>query len=106
MSFSNPTGPETINGRLAMLAVFAAIGAELSTGESVLTQFEGATPVVLATWLLFSVASLVPLFKGADPKASFGPFTPQAERINGWAAMIGIAGLLIVEGVNNGQALF
>jgi hypothetical protein len=105
MSFANPVGPEIFNGRLAMLGVFAAVGAELATGESFVTQFESATPIVLGTWLLFTVASLVPLLKGADTKASFGPFTPAAERYNGWAAMVGIAALIIIEGVK-GSALF
>ena len=64
MAFANPVGPETINGRLAMVGVLAAIGAELSTGESFFTQFEAATPVVLATWAIIALASLVPVMKG------------------------------------------
>jgi hypothetical protein len=47
MAFSGPA-PELINGRLAMLAFVAALGAELSTGESVLRQLSeeptGAPP--------------------------------------------------------------
>jgi hypothetical protein len=105
MSFANPTGPETINGRLAMIGVLAAVGAELSTGESFVTQFENFIPIVLGTWLLISVASLVPLLKGADPKAAMGPFTTQAERINGWGAMLGLSALIIIEAVK-GSALF
>jgi hypothetical protein len=96
---------EIFNGRLAMLGLFAAIGAELATGESALTQFQSATPAVLATWAIFSVASLIPLLKGADPTAAFGPFTRAAELANGRAAMIGVAGLLIVE-LTKGSALF
>ena len=38
MAFSGPA-PELINGRLAMLAFIAALGAELSSGEGVLRQF-------------------------------------------------------------------
>lgn len=64
MAFANPVGPETINGRLAMVGVLAAIGAELSTGQSFFTQFESATPVVLATWAIIALASLVPIMKG------------------------------------------
>lgn len=64
MAFANPVGPETINGRLAMLGLFAAVGAELSTGESFFTQFQSATPVVLATWAIVALASLVPIMRG------------------------------------------
>lgn len=88
-----------------MLGLFAAVGAELATGESAWAQFQSATPIVLATWAIISVASLVPLLKGADPTASFGPFTRAAEVANGRAAMIGVAGLLIVE-ATKGSALF
>ena len=104
MSFAGP-GPETINGRLAMLGVFAAIGAELSTGESIFTQFENATPVVVATMALFSLASLVPILKGSSQEEAFGPFTPKAERLNGQAAMLGLAALILIELVK-GSALF
>lgn len=96
---------ETINGRLSMLGLLAAVGAELSTGESALTQFQDATPIVLATWALISVASLVPLLRGADPTAAFGPLTHTAEMANGRAAMLGVAGLLVIE-LTKGSALF
>eukprot|EP00775_Hariotina_reticulata_P011458 gene11458-11604_t len=105
MSFSNPVGPETINGRLAMLGVLAAIGAEFATGESFFTQFSEATPVVLATMGIISVASLIPVMKGADPTAAFGPLTHTAEMANGRAAMLGLAALLIIE-LTKESALF
>ena len=38
MAFSGPA-PELINGRLAMVAFVAALGAELSSGESVIRQW-------------------------------------------------------------------
>jgi hypothetical protein len=46
-----------------MLGLFAAVGAELSTGQSALTQFENNTPIVLATWALIAVASFIPMLK-------------------------------------------
>lgn len=104
MSFAGP-GPETINGRLAMLGVLAALGAEFATGESVFTQFENATPVVLATWAVISLASLVPILRGASQEEAFGPLTPKAERLNGQAAMLGLAALLLIELIK-GSALF
>jgi len=103
MAFSGPA-PEVINGRLAMLAFIAALGAELSSGESVLRQFADAPTGVILTFMLFTAASLIPMFKNTKAE-SFGPFTPNAEMQNGRAAMLGFAALLVVEGVR-GAALF
>lgn len=69
--------PERANGRLAMLGFVAALGAELATGESVLTQVSEATGPILATFAVFMVATLVPLLKGANLKEAFGPLTPE-----------------------------
>lgn len=88
-----------------MLGVLAAIGAELSTGQSVLTQFNSATAVVLTTWAIFAVASLVPILKGADMTEAFGPFNRTAEMLNGRVAMLGLAALLTIEWIK-GSALF
>jgi hypothetical protein len=103
MAFSGPA-PEIINGRLAMLAFVAALGAELSTGESVLTQFSDAPTGIIFTFILFSAASLIPMFKNKSREA-FGPFTPEVEITNGRSAMLGFASLLIVEAIR-GSALF
>eukprot|EP00983_Pelagomonas_calceolata_P073758 1152271-Pelagomonas_calceolata.AAC.2 len=84
MGFSG--APEIINGRLAMLGFVAALGAELSTGDSVLRQLAEEPTLITLTFILFSAASLVPAFarKKGD---TVGPFTPQAEMLNGRAAM-------------------
>ena len=103
MAFSGPA-PELVNGRLAMLAVVAAIGAELSTGESVLRQFADAPTAIILTFITFTVASLVPLLSSTKREA-FAFFTPEAEMVNGRAAMLGVAALLVIEGVH-GSALF
>ena len=87
-----------------MLGFIAALFAELSSGESVLRQFADEPTGIILTFILFSAASLVPVFKGAKAEA-FGPFTPSAEMINGRAAMIGFAALIAVEAVK-GSALF
>eukprot|EP00955_Chlamydomonas_euryale_P055086 356031-Chlamydomonas_euryale.AAC.5 len=103
MAFSG-IGPETINGRLAMLGFVAAVGAELSTGEPVLQQWAQAPTMIFATFALIIVGSLVPFLQGDKNKTAVGPLTPSAELLNGRAAMIGFASLLILEAVN-GRAL-
>ena len=104
MAFSGPA-PELINGRLAMLAFVAALGAELSTGESVMRQLADEPTGVILAATTFAAASLIPLLSSSRREA-FGPFTPSAEMLNGRAAMLGFASLLVVEAVRGGSALF
>merc|ERR1739848_390160 len=73
MAFSG-SGPETINGRLAMLGFIAALGAEASSGETIFQQVGDAEPSIL-----------------------FAFISPEAEMLNGRAAMIGFALLLAIE---------
>eukprot|EP00887_Chlorella_sp_A99_P003027 scaffold9.g3027.t1 len=98
--------PELINGRLAMLGFLVALGAELSSGEGVAQQLGAGGAAIPLAFAVFVAASLVPVFKGAVNDEAFGPFTPMAEQLNGRAAMLGFAGLLIMEALNNGAALF
>ncbi|PSC70183.1 Carotene biosynthesis-related CBR [Micractinium conductrix] len=102
MSFSGPA-PELINGRLAMVAFVAALGAELSSGQSVVSQASAEPAAIALAGLVFVTASLIPLATSA--KRTFGPFTPAAEMLNGRAAMLGFAALLVAEAVR-GSALF
>ena len=60
--------------------------------------------MVLYVVLMISYATIVPLTKNATDEA-LGPFTPEAEMINGRAAMIGLAFLLLSEGVT-GRVFF
>ncbi|PNH07704.1 Carotene biosynthesis-related protein CBR, chloroplastic [Tetrabaena socialis] len=103
MGFSG-SAPEVVNGRLAMLGFVAAVGAELASGESVLKQWAEEPTLITLAFLLFIGGSLVTAFN-AKRDAKLGPFTPQAEMINGRAAMIGFASLLIIEAVK-GSPLF
>lgn len=102
--------PEIINCRLAMLGFIAAIGAELATHKGLLQQFKIAPLPIAATFLLFTVASLVPISKGVPRKGGkdwggLPQFTPDAELINGRVAMIGIVGLIIADKLAGGSLL-
>jgi hypothetical protein len=107
-SFSKVMGfsgsPEIINGRLAMMGFVAALGAELSSGESVLRQAAEEPTGTLALFILIIAGSLVPAFLNAKTEA-FGFLTPSAELTNGRASMIGFAAMLIIE-ANVHHALF
>ncbi|KAI7742996.1 hypothetical protein M8C21_032661 [Ambrosia artemisiifolia] len=105
LAFSGPA-PERINGRLAMIGFVSALAVELSSGEGVLSQIShGGVPAFLATSVVLSLASLVPLFKGvrAESKSS-GLMTSDAELWNGRAAMLGLVALAFTEYVT-GSAL-
>lgn len=102
MAFAGPA-PEIVNGRLAMLGFVAAMAAEIRTDETVVKQWAQEPTLILLTFILFAAGSLVPIVSGK--KESLGPFTPEAEMINGRAAMIGFASLLVAELVR-GTALF
>jgi hypothetical protein len=103
MAFAGPA-PEIINGRLSMLGFVAAMAAELSSGEGVLKQWSDEPTLIALTFILFSAGSLVPMLRGSTGQ-KLGPFTPQAEMLNGRAAMMGFASLLAFEAVR-GAPLF
>lgn len=96
-AFAGP-GPEVINGRLAMLAFVAAAGAEVTTGFTAVQQLAEAPALVGITAVIFTIASLIPIFRGVSPASkSNGLFTPTAEMLNGRAAMLGFVALLVTE---------
>jgi hypothetical protein len=94
------SGPELMNGRLAMLGFVAAAGAEIATGETVGQQFADAPVAVLMTVALFVAASLK-VFTTNTVSDPVGPFTKEKELLNGRAAMIGMACLLGFEAVKH-----
>ncbi|KAJ0802472.1 putative chlorophyll A-B binding protein [Helianthus annuus] len=105
LAFSGPA-PERINGRLAMIGFVSAMAVELTNGQDVFAQIShGGVPAFVATSLVLSLASLVPLFKGvrAESKSS-GLMTSDAELWNGRAAMLGLVALAFTEYVT-GSAL-
>lgn len=103
MSFGG-AAPELTNSRLAMLGFVAATGAEISSGESILRQILDEPSLVNLTIVAVIIASLAPALQGRQAEA-YGPFTPQAEILNGRAAMIGFAALLATELATGTSAL-
>lgn len=98
-------GPEIINCRLSMVAVIAAVAAELATGKTIVEQFQLAPVPIIGMSSLFIIATLIPILKGVPRKdaAEFGGikyFTSKAELINGRLAIIGFPCLLIQELIN------
>ncbi|KAJ9536962.1 hypothetical protein OSB04_029695 [Centaurea solstitialis] len=105
LAFSGPA-PERINGRLAMIGFVSAMAVELSNGQDVFTQISnGGVNAFVATSVLLSMASLVPLFKGVSVQSkSDGIMTSDAELWNGRFAMLGLVALALTEFVK-GSAL-
>lgn len=109
MSFAG-AGPEVINGRAAMLGIVTAYLVEASTGESVIQQIArhpAASLEFLVVVALVTLGSMVPVYKNLEGSkvAAGSPFQPKSEEINGRAAMIGFAALLITEAIK-GSAVF
>jgi hypothetical protein len=89
-----------------MIGFVAALGAELSSGEPVLSQWASEPTGIAVAFLLVIAGSLVPFLQGDKNTKAIGPLTPSAEMNNGRAAMIGFASLLIAEFASSGKALF
>ena len=86
--------PEVANSRLSMLGVFAALFAEVRTGQNVFEQWNQATFPIIATFILFTVATAVPVFRG-QPRKGNAVFSSDAELVNGRLAMVGFAGIVL-----------
>jgi len=98
------SGPEVMNGRLAMLGFFSAVGSELASGETVGEQFASAPAIIILSIIAVTAGSVIQFTKNAKPQ-TVGPLTPAVEQLNGRAAMVGLAALLAIEAVK-GSALF
>jgi len=101
--------PEVNNGRLAMLGFIAGVPAEISTSQPIFQQVAEHPLAVAAHIVIFSVASAMPRLQGektAKPESSeFGVWKASSEMLNGRAAMIGMASLLVIE-ATTGKAFF
>ncbi|KZV28384.1 Early light-induced protein [Dorcoceras hygrometricum] len=105
MAFDGPAA-ERINGRLAMLGFTTAIAVELTRGQDIFTQIQsGGFRWFIVTTILFSVASVVPLFRGISADSTSRPgglMSSDAELWNGRAAMVGLVALAYTEYLKGG----
>jgi hypothetical protein len=112
-AFSPSGGPggitslvEVTNGRAAMFAMLACAGAEISTRTPLFIQIKQAPLPILATFITIIAASAIPVLRGADLQQNgVGPFTKEAEVINGRVAMTAFAFLIMVETFKAGPGL-
>merc|ERR1712222_35683 len=113
MKFSG-FAPEIINGRVAQVAFMAGLGAEISTGESFPQQFHDHPFALAFAAGLITMASFMPSIQGSTdytsnpnsvPGQDEATFNPDAEKLNGRVAMLGLMGILAVESLKGG-ALF
>ena len=87
-----------------MLGVVAALVAEFTTGRNVFEQVQAAPGPIAGVFLLFTLATAVPVFKGV-PRRGNGVFTSDLELILGRVAMVGFFGI-VVSTFYTGHALF
>ncbi|XP_072952547.1 early light-induced protein 2, chloroplastic-like isoform X1 [Typha angustifolia] len=103
LAFSGPA-PERINGRLAMLGFVSAMAVEVARGDDLFAQLmNGGLPWFVGTAAVFSVASLIPLFKGQNVQSKTDGFmNANAELWNGRFAMMGLVALAFTEYLKGG----
>ena len=113
---------EMINARAAMLGFVIAVTAELHTNQSTWSQLAGKyvdgtlveKPIGMSTLLygfvivFMSLATFAPIVNNNETvgSRSAGPFTPGLEKTVGRTAMLGFAGLLLVELLKGNTPVF
>ncbi len=99
-----PYVAEVINMRAAMGGFVAGAANEIMTGKTIVEQFYDPSCMLNAS-LFVGLTALATSFtinnRLSDESEKYGPFTPDAETINGRAAMIGAVGLAAVPYVIN-----
>lgn len=97
-AFDGPA-PETINGRLAMLGVVTGLVLEFTQGLGLRQQFADHPLIVLSSFVIFAIASYVPITRGYTRKEPFenGIWTAKNENWNGRVAMLGFTAMILTE---------
>jgi uncharacterized protein YbjT (DUF2867 family) len=100
MSFGG-AAPETINGRVAMIAVLGALWVEAHGGGTLAAQAANTAslhpwPEVIAAGV--TAASLPPMLRRVSPTdAQAGPFRAATETLHGRMAMVGLSLMAVLE---------
>ena len=96
-------GPEIVNGRLAMLGFVSGAAAEITSGETTLSQFSAHHWAFVLAAVLFTAASFMPRFQGettAKPESKEnGMWKASTELLNGRAAMVGLSAMFVQEAI-------
>ena len=87
-----------------MLGVVCALAAEFATNKNVFEQVQAYPGTIAFTFLLWIVASMVPILRGVPRKGNF-IFTSGRELINGRIAMLGFVALIATEYFAGGQTI-
>jgi hypothetical protein len=61
-----------------MIGITTALFAWLTTGKNIYEQWQAWPNVVIATAVIITLGSLVPIIRG-KPRYAFGPFEPNLE---------------------------
>ena len=69
--------------RLAMLGFALAVFGEITTGRNVFQQVNHAPLAVASVFVTLIIATAVPVVRGLPRKNGLGPFTSDAELVNG-----------------------
>ena len=72
-----------------MLGVVAALAGEIRTGNNVFQQWSTAPLPIILTFITFTVATAVPVFRGV-PRRGNSVFTPDLELVLGRIAMVSV----------------